>query len=114
MDQHTAPAFTMATLGDPKNNIVIVKHEDGHWRHLNVGFDNAIVTEKDLGINWSLYTPNIVPLMDQFFGRQDGKESVNPEQDLKLACLDRARKDLPDASGSSITSRARDYEFYLN
>lgn len=49
MNQHEAPAYTVATIGHPNNGIVIVKTQQGYWRYVESG---EIVDSEDFRSGW--------------------------------------------------------------
>jgi hypothetical protein len=53
MNQHEAPYGTVATLGHPSNEILIVKTRGDDWRYVNNG---RIVDDEDFRAGWEIWT----------------------------------------------------------
>jgi len=51
MNQHEAPAYTVATIGHPGNGIAIVKSQQGFWRYVESG---EIVADEDFRGGWEV------------------------------------------------------------
>ncbi|NUS02006.1 MAG: hypothetical protein HOV97_05515 [Nonomuraea sp.] len=93
MNQHDAPAYTLATIGHPANRVVIVKTEQGFWRRVDHG---SIVPDEDFRAGWRL----LVSITEVLIGCHDGcaefigghhKPEINPIDDgprWRLECPD--------------------------
>lgn len=63
MNQHDAPAYTVATIGDPANKVMIVKTTAGHWVYIDrtgPGHMQIEVDDEDFRAGWQPYVPVVI------------------------------------------------------
>lgn len=86
-----APAYSVAVLGSPDSEVVIVKTHGQVWRYVHTG---RLVMREDFCRGW-----HIVSTPDD----HKPESGVRSEDEAKLACLDRAKRDITGSVDGKVT-----------
>lgn len=99
MNQHEAPAYTVATIGHPANGIAIVKTQQGFWRYVESG---EIVDNEDFRAGWLPINEGEQPWIEVAEGsmpeHQKVVEVLAPSGDRSQLRFDSGLWWLPDGS----------------